>query len=244
MKRTEQRPKLCVAIDGPAGSGKSTVARLVADRLGYLYIDTGALYRAVTLAVLKAGVSPASGTEAARVAMEADIALDLPEPGSGHQAPGAGAGRVRLDGVDVTAEVRSPEVNRWVSVIACDPSIRAHLAGMLREMAKGGGVVMDGRDIGTVVLPDAEVKVFLTASLAERATRRRAELVEQGFAEDVATVRQAIVERDRLDATRAVAPLTRAADAMEIDSTGRSAADVAAQILALCLRRAGSCSTP
>lgn len=230
-----------MAIDGPAGSGKSTVARLVADRLGYRYIDTGALYRAVTLAVLKAGVSPGSEAEVARVAKGAEIALEVPEPGSGRPAP---VGRVLLDGADVTAEVRSPEVNRWVSVIASNRSIRAHLVQMLRDMAKAGGVVMDGRDIGTVVLPEAEVKVFLTASLAERAARRRAELVEQGFTADAESVREAILERDRLDATRAIAPLARAADAVEIDSTGRSAADVADEILALCLRRAESCSTP
>ncbi|HEX6971433.1 MAG TPA: (d)CMP kinase [Limnochordia bacterium] len=236
MSQRARSPRLCVAIDGPAGAGKSTVAKLVADRMGYRYIDTGALYRAVTLAVLRAGVAPDASEAVAAVARKVEIAL--------RPAAGGGEPRIWLDGEDVSESLRAPEVSASVSVIALNPAVRARLVAELQELALPGGVVMDGRDIGTVVLPDAEVKIFLTASLAERAARRQAELLEQGFAAPVEEVVRAIQERDRLDATRPIAPLVRAPDAVEIDSTGRTAADVAAEIVSLCLRRAGSCSTP
>jgi cytidylate kinase len=188
-----------IAIDGPAGSGKSTVARAVAARTGLGYLDTGAMYRSVTLAVIRRGIDPDDGTAIAA------IAADLP--------------------IDETDAIRSAEVSALVSVVAAHPEVRAHLVRRQREWAeaRGGGVV-EGRDIGTVVFPDAALKVYLTADEAERVRRRALESGE-AVAAEVAT-------RDRIDSTRAASPLLVADDAVLIDTTGRSIDEIVDEVLA------------
>lgn len=213
-----------IAIDGPAGAGKSTVAKLVAERLGYLYIDTGAMYRALTLKALEHGVDLNGRPKLAELARTSEVSLA--------RQGGEVGQRVLLDGRDVTSEIRSPRVNQAVSFVARVPEVRQALVTMQRRLAEGGGVVMDGRDIGTVVLPDAEFKFFLTASLEERARRRAKDLAEQGYAGEVATVQREVAERDRLDSERAVSPLRPAAEAEVIDTTRLTAEEVATRILA------------
>jgi CMP/dCMP kinase len=201
-----------VAIDGPAGAGKSTVARRVAARLGYTYVDTGAMYRALALAALEREVEDASDlAELART-------LDLRAEGS----------TVTLDGVDVTERIRGADVTERVSLVAAEPDVRFALVARQQEAARRQDVVMEGRDIGSAVLPDAEVKVFLTASLEERARRRAA---ETGVPED--QVMRSIEARDRADSRRAASPLVRAADAVEIDTTGRTIDEVVDEIVEL-----------
>lgn len=204
-----------IAIDGPAGSGKSTVAREVARRLGLDWLDTGAMYRAVALAALRRGIDPADAEAVGRLA--ASVAIDVGE-------------RVHLDGADVTSEVRSPEVDRAVSAVAAHPAVRAEMVRRQREWAaaRGGGVV-EGRDIGSVVFPDAELKVYLTARDEVRAKRRAA----QREAADTGEVAAAIARRDRLDATRATSPLVVPEGAVVIDTSDRTVADVADAIVGM-----------
>jgi cytidylate kinase len=206
---------LVIAIDGPAGSGKSTVARGVAEALGLDELDTGAMYRAVTLAALRRGLALEDGPAMAKVAR--DIELDV--------------GRVMLDGEDVTEAIRAADVSSVVSIVSAHPAVRAEMVRRQRAWIDGrdGGVV-EGRDIGTVVFPDAPLKVFLTASEEERARRRTAE-----GSDESAT---GLAARDRLDSTRAASPLKPADDAVVIDSTGRSAADVIAEVVAMARERA------
>jgi cytidylate kinase len=201
-----------VAIDGPGGSGKSTVARAVATRLGLPHLDTGAMYRAVALAALRGGVDPADEAAVAAVARASAIEVGVV---------------VLLDGADVTEAVRSPEVDRVVSAVAAHPPVREELVRRQREWvaARGGGVV-EGRDIGTVVLPGADLKVYLTASGAERARRRAAE----GRGAPLHEVASDLARRDRLDATRRASPLAVAADAVVIDTTGRPVEDVVEEV--------------
>lgn len=212
-----------IAIDGPAGAGKSTVARLVARRLGYLYLDTGAMYRALTLKALERRLDLEDGAALAALAAETDLRL-------GGEGPD-GQTEVLLDGRDVTPAVRTPEVNRSVSLVARQPAVREALVALQRRLAEAGSVVMDGRDIGTVVLPSAEHKFFLTASLAERARRRCADLEAQGFTGSLASVEEEVARRDRLDSERAASPLRRASDAEEIDTTQLSVEEVVQYIL-------------
>jgi cytidylate kinase len=206
-----------VAVDGPSGSGKSTVARGVADALGLSVLDTGAMYRAVTLAVLNGGIDPTDADAAAATARQARIDLD---------------DRVLLDGRDVTAEIRGPAVTDAVSIVSAHPGVRKVLVGRQREWVEqhGGGVV-EGRDIGTVVFPDAPVKVFLTASGDERARRRQRDERAADREVDVEAARDALGRRDRLDSTRAASPLRQADDAIVIDTTTRDADDVVAEIV-------------
>jgi cytidylate kinase len=200
-----------IAIDGPAGSGKSTVARAVASALGVAELDTGAMYRAVTLAALRAGVPVDDGIALAGVARA--MALTMND-------------RVLLDGEDVSRDIRSAAVSSAVSTVSAHPEVRAELVRRQRAWVdEHGGGVIEGRDIGTVVFPDASLKVFLTASEEERARRRRAE----GSDEDTAD----LARRDRIDSTRAASPLKSADGAMVIDSTGRSIDDVVGAILQL-----------
>lgn len=198
-----------IAIDGPAGSGKSTIARAVADRLGLEYLDTGAMYRSVTFAALGRGIDPAD--DEAVAALAPTLAIEV-------------TGRVSVDGEDATAAIRGTEVTRAVSAVAANPAVRAELVRRQRAwVAERGGGVLEGRDIGTVVFPDAELKVYLIADEGER-LRRRA--VEAG--EDVA---RDIARRDRVDSSRAVSPLQAAHDAIVIDTTGRDVDDIVEEVL-------------
>ncbi|MGH2693944.1 MAG: (d)CMP kinase [Actinomycetota bacterium] len=208
-----------VAIDGPAGAGKTTVARALADRLGWTYIDTGAMYRAVAFAVLESGIDPNDAERAAAKAWAATIEL----------TPGA----VLLDGRDVTNAIRKQEVSQAASLVSQHPGVRARLVELQRAEARRADVVMEGRDIGTVVLPDADVKVFLTATLEQRAVRRAEEL---GSAEDAEAIREAIELRDRTDEQRSASPLARATGAVVVDTTDKSIEQVVEEIAALVAR--------
>ena len=206
-----------VAIDGPSGSGKSTVARGVGRALGFEVLDTGAMYRGVTLAVLVQGLSPADDDACARVARDVDL-----EVGS----------RILLGGEDVSEAIRGPEVTAAVSQVSAHPDVRAVLVDRQRHWLDGrdGGVV-EGRDIGTVVFPDAVVKVFLTASDEERARRRQRDEAAADRAVEVGDVRQDLGRRDQADSTRAISPLRPADDATVVDTTDREAPEVIAQIV-------------
>jgi pantoate ligase/cytidylate kinase len=203
-----------IAIDGPAGAGKSTVTRALARRLGLLYLDTGAMYRAVTWWVLQQGVDPAS--EEAVAPLLHDLDLQLSAAGDGDQ-------RVSLNGRDVSEAIRSPEVTAQVSAVAAHPCVREALTRQQRLLGARGGLVAEGRDIGTAVFPDAECKVFLTATAAERARRRAEDLRQRGYAvPPLEELEASIAERDRLDSSRAVAPLRQAEDAAELVTDGLS----------------------
>ena len=199
-----------VTIDGPAAAGKSTTARAVASRLGFLYVDTGALYRALALKVLESGVSP-DDPEAVRRCIES-ARLDL--SGSPDH------GQVWLDGRDVSREIRTPEVSELASRLAALPAVRAHLVETQRALARHGPLVAEGRDLGTVVFPGAEVKIFLDASLDVRARRRSRELQEHGIAAPAEQVRDELERRDLRDRSRAESPLRASADAIVVDTTG------------------------
>ncbi|MGH9048109.1 MAG: (d)CMP kinase [Acidimicrobiia bacterium] len=211
-----------IAIDGPAGSGKSTVARAVARATGLLVLDTGAMYRAVTLAVLDRGVDPADADAATAVAQGASMELGE-----------VGADTVTLDGRDVSADIRGPAVTAAVSAVSAHPGVREVMVARQRAwIADHGGGVVEGRDIGTVVFPDAPVKVFLTASDEERARRRQRDEEEAARPADVGAVRDALARRDALDSGRVTSPLRPAADALVLDTTGRTVEDVAREIVA------------
>lgn len=201
--------RLIIAIDGPAGSGKSTTARLLAKRLGYTYLDTGAFYRALTLKVLESGVSPEDGANVLQLAETSQIELQ----------PHAEKNRVLLDGRDVTQAIREPRVTNAISPISENSEVRAIMVDKQRAIGRNGGVVMEGRDIGTVVFPDADLKIFMQASLDERARRRQDELATMGIARDIETLRQEIARRDQKDSNRKIAPLVQAADAILLDTT-------------------------
>jgi cytidylate kinase len=200
-----------VAIDGPAGAGKSTVSARLAARLGWLYVDTGAMYRAATLRAVRQGVEMSDERQLASVTAGADIRL----------RDEAGAVRVVLDGRDVTDELRSPELTKLVRHVAACREARAALVKLQRSVADASPVVMEGRDIGTVVIPDAAAKFFLDASIDERARRRGADLARRGAGDvDLAQVRRDIEQRDRSDVARAYGPLARAADAEHVMTDG------------------------
>ena len=215
---------MSVAIDGPAGAGKSTVARLVAAALGCIYVDTGAMYRAVAWAVLDAGIAPDDAEGVCALAERIDTRLDRE--------------RVFVGETEVTDKIRTPEISNLTSPISALPCVRTRLAALQREMGRRGGVVMEGRDIGTVVLPDAEIKVFLTASLAERVRRRREELGEAGIALSTAQLEADISARDARDASRDVAPMVPARDAILLQSDGLDIAQVVSCILEYCKAKA------
>lgn len=213
MNSKTRRLKPIVAIDGPAGSGKTTVSRQVAVRLGYVVLDTGALYRTIALASSRAGLGPAS-PELTRFCEElverGAIALEpLPD----------GDARVRLDGEDVSRAIRTPEISQRASEVSVVPGVRAALLDLQRKMGEGGGVVVEGRDIGSVVFPEAEAKFFLTASVERRAERRHTELSSSTDAPTLSSVLEQVVQRDRRDSERSVSPLVQAPDAALMDST-------------------------
>jgi cytidylate kinase len=209
-----------VALDGPSGTGKSTVARRLADRLGARYLDTGAMYRAATLAVLRTGTDPADAVAVTKVVEAAEI-----EPSTDPGAPG-----ISLDGEDVSAAIRTAEVTGAVSAVSAVPAVRAVMVALQRRLiGTDGGIVVEGRDIGSVVWPMARPKVYLTATAAARAQRRAGEL----DGADVASVAADIARRDGLDSTRAVSPLTRAEDAVELDTTDLDVDQVVERLVAL-----------
>ena len=203
--------KLCsVAIDGPAGAGKSTIAKAAAKRFGFIYVDTGAIYRTVGLAAKRAGIDPHDAGQVIPMLPTLSIRFDY----------GAdGVQRMFLGNEDVSAEIRTPEMSMYASAVSAIPEVRTFLMDMQRDMARTHSVVMDGRDIGTVVLPDAGLKIFLTASVEARACRRLAELAAKGDTSTYEDVLQDMIVRDRNDSTRAAAPLKAAEDAVLVDTT-------------------------
>ena len=214
--------KRVIAIDGPAGAGKSTVAKIVAEKLGYTYIDTGAMYRAVAWKTLQQS-SEATDEAILRAVEGIDVRLACTDSGT----------RVTVDGTDVTGEIRTPEVTHIVSRVAALGPVREKMVELQRAMAADGAVVMDGRDIGTNVLPNADVKIFLTASVEERARRRYDEMVAKGYAVDFDELRNEIAARDKQDSERAISPLRQAEDAVLLDSTALTIDEVVARILEL-----------
>lgn len=203
--------ELIVAIDGPSGAGKSTLSRLLAERLGYIHIDTGAMYRSVALAAHRQGID--LDDAAALGALCRRIRIELrPVPGGGL--------RVWLDGGDVSEAIRTPENSLRTSRVSACPAVREALVEMQRRLGEAGGVVLEGRDIGSVVFPQAEVKFFLTASARERGRRRWLELREKGVAVELAQTIAEVEDRDRADSQRSHSPLVRPADAVEVDSSG------------------------
>jgi cytidylate kinase len=220
----EPKPRrIVVAIDGPAGAGKSTIARRLANRLGFTYIDTGAMYRAVALWGVRQNVSADDMHRMEQLALAAEIEL---EPG-----------RIRLNGEDVTDAIRTPEVSNGASRIAVIPGVRRAMAAKQREMGERMSAVMEGRDIGTVVFPDATVKIFLDANPPERVRRRLQEVRAKGDPITEATLAAQMKERDQRDSTRVDAPLAQAPDAIYLDSTGMSIEEVEEAILKIVRQR-------
>jgi cytidylate kinase len=210
-----------IAIEGPGGAGKSTVARALARRLGFRYVDTGAMYRSVAWAATQRGAPLAD--EAAVSALARIVEIEF--------VPGPAGQRVLVDGVDVTDPIRRPEMSEASSIVSAYPAVREAMVALQRRMGEAADVVMEGRDIGTVVFPEAQVKVYLDASLDERAGRRFRELQERGELVTYDSVRRSLEERDRRDSTRAHSPLRVASGAIVVNSTGRTVIDVVEEIV-------------
>jgi len=222
---------LVVAVDGPAGTGKSSVSKGLARALGARYLDTGAMYRIVTLAVLRAGVDPGNAEAVAEIADT--VQLDV------GQSPDDQ--RFHLGAEDVSDEIRGDAVTRAVSAVSAVPEVRERLVALQRQLAAGeDSVVVEGRDIGTVVFPDADVKIFLTATAEERARRRNAQNVAKGLDDDYAGVLADVQRRDRLDSSRAVSPLRAAADAVVVDTSDMTEQQVVEHLTALVAEQAGA----
>jgi len=211
--------RLIIAIDGPSGAGKGTIARTVAETLHYRHVDTGAMYRAVGWKALHDGIPLDDEAAVAALAQRSTIAVE--------------GGRVTIDGHDVTQAIRTPEIDKAASAVARMPRVRDVLVARQRGIGGSGGIVMEGRDIGTVVFPDADVKIYLDASAEERARRRMNDPAHSGGRAGEAAVAASIDARDRSDTTRAASPLAVAADAVRIDTTGMPVADVVERVLAL-----------
>lgn len=210
-----------IAIDGPAGAGKSTIARLAAKRLGFVYVDTGAMYRAIALYFLRKGIRPEDVQTIASLVQGAEITIRYVD----------GTQQVILNGEDVSGQIRTEEVGNMASATSAIPAVRAHLLELQRNLAASANVIMDGRDIGTCILPDADVKIFLTASTSVRALRRYRELQEKGMMCNLEEIEQDIIERDARDMNRETAPLKQAEDAMLLDSSDMTLEQVVQAIL-------------
>lgn len=214
---------LIIAVDGPAGSGKSTVAKLIAQRLNYLYVDTGAMYRALTLKALKVKADLENEDELGRLAKKTDIRLEQAD----------GSLKVYLDGEDVTMAIRTPEVTNSVRYIARAKPVRAHMVTLQRKLGENGGVVLEGRDIGTVVFPDADKKFYLDASFGVRVGRRYKELKETGANVSEEDVNNDLKKRDDSDINRSIGPLKKADDAVFVDTSDLTIEGVAGKIISL-----------
>ncbi len=212
-----------IAIDGPAGAGKSTIARKVAAQLGYIYVDTGAMYRAMALYLLRRGVNPEDMAAVSARCREADITLTYD---GGEQC-------VLLNGENVNGLIRTPEVSQMASVTSANGDVRARLTELQQRLGREQNVVMDGRDIGTVILPHAQVKIYLTARARVRAERRYLEMVQKGEAADLDQIEKEIIERDYRDMQREIAPLKQAEDAVVVDSSDMSIEEVTDRILTI-----------
>ena len=219
-----------VAIDGPSGAGKSTIARAAAARFGFIYVDTGAIYRTVGLAAARAGLPLGAEQDVLKLLPGLDIAFGYGEDGPQH---------MYLNGEDVSGLIRTPEISMRASEVSAMPEVRACLLDMQRKMAESHSVIMDGRDIGTVVLPNASLKIFLTASPERRAERRYLELREKGATDSYDEVLRDIIKRDKNDSSRAAAPLKRADDAIEVDTSELSLDESIERICALISDRTG-----
>ena len=213
-----------IAIDGPAGAGKSTIARRVAKEKGFIYVDTGAMYRAMAYYLLTRKIDPADGEAIEKSCIDADITIQYE---NGEQV-------VFLNGENVNGMIRSEEVGNMASISSKNPRVRERLTHLQKELAKSNDVVMDGRDIGTCVLPDADVKVYLTASAGVRAKRRFYELTAKGESCDIKKIEEDIITRDKQDMNREIAPLRQAEDAVLLDSSDMSIDEVVSAILKLC----------
>ncbi|GAA6492370.1 (d)CMP kinase [Candidatus Bariatricus faecipullorum] len=213
-----------IAIDGPAGAGKSTIARLLAKRKGYVYVDTGAMYRALALYFLEQGIRPEDREAVVDACRKAEVAISYEN----------GVQQIYLNGRNVTSQIREEAVGNMASVTSAIPEVRARLLDLQRQLAKEQDVVMDGRDIGTYVLPEAQVKVYLTASVETRADRRYKELTEKGVSCDYEEIARDIQERDERDMNREVAPLRQAEDAVLVDSSDMTIEEVVEKIEGLC----------
>jgi cytidylate kinase len=223
------RPRPLVAIDGPAGAGKSTVSRRLAEALGFVLVDTGAMYRAVALAARDAGIPFGDGARAGALAARIVASRGLRFE---RDVDPVRPARVLLDGRDISDAIRTPEIGMGASTVSAHQEVRQALLDLQRQAGRDGGVVLEGRDIGTVVFPDAEVKFFLTARPEERARRRHAELVAKGQGESLEKTLEEVRRRDDQDTLRPVAPLRQADDAVVVDSTGRSVDEIVAEMAA------------
>ncbi len=217
---------IIIALDGPAGSGKTTTAKRLAERLAYVYIDTGAMYRAVTLAWIKSGLEI---DEIHAEKLVDSIRVELKNEGNGQLT--------FLDGIDVSDDIRTTAVTKLVSPVSAMPYVREKMVAMQREMGYKGGVVMDGRDIGTAVFPNADLKVFLVASIDARAQRRTKEMLEKGMEANVEEIKQQIIDRDHFDSSREHSPLRKAEDAIEIDTSNMTIDDQVNSIYELAIKK-------
>lgn len=215
--------RISIAIDGPAAAGKSTVAKVVAKKLSYVYIDTGAMYRTITYAALEQKVDIENEEQLMEVVKNVNIEFQQ----------GENTQLVFLNGQDVSEVIRTPDVTNRVSIVAKHRLVREEMVRRQQELAEKGGVVMDGRDIGTHVLPDAEVKIFMLASVEERAERRHLENMNKGFDSNLEQLKEEIAQRDKLDSEREVSPLKKADDALELDTTSLSIEEVVQKIMSI-----------